>query len=112
MLDANLHKAPTINNKVFHSTCCKQSVAEALGLFDKTTAAILKCYFPKFIEAANLLSPFQNYRRSKFLPVLADWIEYWSSEQIANYKKFTLPTQSAKAFKITLRYHVAIRKIF
>ena len=54
--DANLHanfrKAPNLKTKVLYSGNCKQNVSNALAIFDETTIAAMKSYFPEKASAA------------------------------------------------------------
>ena len=45
-LDANLRKAPKVNNKVLHPRKYKQNLQLALHIFHETIVAAISSYFP------------------------------------------------------------------
>ena len=47
-----LRKAPKQTTKVLHPDNCKQNVPNALAIFDETTIAAVKLYFPEYASAA------------------------------------------------------------
>ena len=71
-LHANLRKAPKLTTKVLHPDNCKQNVPNALAIFDETTIAAVKSYFPEKASAAAFLTLFSkwwvlsNYRARVF----------------------------------------------
>ena len=116
--DANLHanfrKAPNLKTKVLYPGNCKQNVSNALAIFDETTIAAMKSYFPEKASATAFLTLFSKwwvFSNSKarystanylgnaaavgdnkpcFLRTMADWIQNWREKKIANCEKFTL----------------------
>ena len=60
-LHANLRKAPRLMTKVLHPGCCKQNVPNAFAIFDETTIAAVKSYFPEKASAAALLTLFTKW---------------------------------------------------
>ena len=55
-LHANLRKAPKLTTKVLHPGNCKQNVPNALAIFDETTIAAAKSYFPEKASTAAFLN--------------------------------------------------------
>ena len=135
-MDANLHvnlrKAPELTTKVLHPGNCKQNVPNALAIFDETTIAAVKSYFPEKASAAAFLTLFSkwwvlsnskarhstaNYlgnaavigdNKPSFLRAMADWIQNWQEKKIPNCEKFTLTLQTASAFVRTLKCHASL----
>jgi len=131
-MQANLKTATKISAKVLHPGNCKQSVSVALAIFDQSTSASIKYYFPERKDAAEFLHLFNvwwsisnskerfnsSYRlgnavvpgdnKPQFLRSLADWIETWESEKIRNAERFTLTAQTSYALRRTLRCHAAL----
>ena len=60
-LHANLRKAPKLMTKVLHPGNCKQNVPNALPVFDETTIAAVKSYFPEKASAAAFLMLFSKW---------------------------------------------------
>ena len=118
-LHANLRKAPKLTTKVLHPGNCKQNVPNALAIFDETTIAAVKSYFPEKASAAAFLTLFSkwwvlsnskarystaNYlgnaavigdNKPSFLRTMADWIQNWQEKKISICEKFTLTSQAA-----------------
>ena len=131
-LPAHLQAAPKLTSKVLHPGNCKQSVPPALAVFEESTAAGIKTYFPERDDAAGFLRLFnvwwkisnskQRYDSSnrlgnaatlgdnkpEFLRAFADWLDKWDSEKIPNCEKFTLTAQTSAALKRTLRCQAAL----
>ena len=55
-LHANLRKATKLTTKVLHPGNCRQNVPNALAIFDETTIAAVKSYFPEKASAAAFLA--------------------------------------------------------
>ena len=126
-LHANLREAPKLTAKVLHPGNCKQNVPNALAIFDETTIAAVKSYFPeKAGKFLTLLSKWwvlsnskarystANYlgnaavtgdKKPSFLRAMTDWIQNWQEKKILNCEKFTLTSQTASAFVRTLKCH-------
>ena len=105
-LHANLRKAPKPTTKVLHPGNCKQNVPNALAIFDETTIAAVKSYFPeKAGKFLTLLSKWwvlsnskarystANYlgnaavtgdKKPSFLRAMTDWIQNWQEKKIPN----------------------------
>ena len=118
-LHANLRKAPKLTTKVLHPGNCKQNVPNALAIFDETTIAAVKSYFPEKASAPvnlTLCSKWWVLSNSKarystanylgnaavigdnkpsFLRTMADWIQNWQEKKISICEKFTLTSQAA-----------------
>ena len=60
-LQANLRKAPRLTTKVLHPGNCKQNIPNALAIFDETTIAAVKSYFPERANAAAFLTLFSKW---------------------------------------------------
>ena len=60
-LHANLREAPKLTAKVLHPGNCKQNVPNALAIFDETTIAAVKSYFPEKASAAAFLTLFSKW---------------------------------------------------
>ena len=128
-LHANLRKAPNLTTKVLHPGKCKQNVPNALAIFDETTIAAVKSYFPEKTSAAAFLTLFSKWlvlsnskavystadylgnaavigdNKPSFLRLMADWIQNWQEKKIP---KFTLTSQTASAFVRTLKCHASL----
>ena len=63
--EANLHailrKAPKLTTKVLHPGNCKQNGLNAFAIFDETTIAAVKSYFPEKASAAAFLTLFSKW---------------------------------------------------
>ena len=57
-LHASLMKAPELTKKVLNPGSCKQNVPNALAIFDETTIAAVKSYFPEIESAVAFLRLF------------------------------------------------------
>ena len=103
-LGANLRKAPKLTTKVLQPENCKQNVPNTLAIFDETTIAAVKSYFPEKASAAAFLTLFSkwwvlsnskarystaNYlgnaavigdNKPSFLRTMADWIQNWQEK--------------------------------
>ena len=130
--NSNLKKAPKINAQVLHPRNCKQSVPPALAIFDETTIAAIKSYFPNRIDAAQFLNLFRiwwiisnsksrynkrnqighaailNDKKPKFLRAFADWISSWQEAKIPCCENFQLTAQTSAAMVKTLRSHASL----
>ena len=121
-LKANLRKAPKLTYQSLHLGNKKQSVTLALSIFDSTTIAACKSYFPDRGDVTGFLSlinhwwlvnnskrrfgpnPFcnaviPNDCKISFLNAMASWIEDWSSST----STLCLSKQTADALLRTLR---------
>ena len=131
-LHANLREAPKLTAKVLHPGNCKQNVPNALAIFDETTIAAVKSYFPEKASAAAFLTLFSkwwvlsnskarystaNYlgnaavigdNKQSFLRTMGDWIQNWQENKIPNCEKFTQTSQTASAFVRTLKCHASL----
>ena len=131
-LHANSRKAPKLTTKVLHPDNCKQMLQMLLKLFDETTTAAVKSYFPEKASAAVFLTLFgkwwvlsnskarystENYlgnaaviadNKPSFLRAMADWIQNWQEKKIPSREKFTLTSQTASAFVRTLKCHASL----
>ena len=120
-LKGNLKKAPKLTYEVLHPGNKKQSVPLALSIFDETTIAACRSYFPEredmayFLELINKWWLISNSKerfhpnpvgsavksedgKTEFFDTLADWIEAWSE-----CPAFTLTRQTSSALIRTLR---------
>ena len=120
-LKGNLRKCPKLSYTALHPGSKKQNVPLALAIFDQTTIAGIKSYYPNRYDIVGFLQIFniwwaisnskQRYSpnklnsavvssdgKMKFFVVLADWIEAWCKS-----KNFTLTQQTSAAFITTLR---------
>ena len=100
-LHANLKKAPRLTTKVLHPCNCKQNVPNALAIFNETTIAAWKSYFPEKASAAALLTLFSKWwvylipklgiqdKKLSFLRAVTDWVQNWQEKKIPNCEKFT-----------------------
>lgn len=126
---ANLRAAPKLTAEVLHPGNCKQNVAKALAIFDPSTIAAIRLYFPESKEAADFLHLFHvwwtvsnskqrfnsnnklgnaavpNDGKPQFLREMADWIDSWQDQKIPNCENFTLSAQTSAALTRTLRCH-------
>ena len=129
---ANLRAAPKLSANVLHPGNCKQNVPVALAIFDPSTIAAIKHYFPDSVDSAEFLDLMNTWwtisnskvrfnNRNKlgnaavrgdgkpeFLRNFANWLENWKSQQMANAQKFTLTAQTNAALVRTLRCHAAL----
>ena len=119
--------ANKLTYKVLHSGDNKQNVPLALAIFDPTTSAAIKSYFPErnaaaqFLRLINLWWTISNSKQQlnmsflcgdaakandckpTFLRKLADWFSEWKTQQPANTEKFTLSKQTTSAWVTNLR---------
>ena len=126
LLEANLRKAPKLTTNVLHPGNCKQNVPTALAMFPETTAAAVQSYFPDEKSTVDFLKLFSkwwvisnsktalntnNYlgnaavngdQKPSVLRAMAEWVQAWETERIANYEKFTLTAQTSSALVRTL----------
>lgn len=131
-LDAHLRAAPKISSNVLHPGNNKQSVPLALAIFDPTTTAAIRSYFPDKEDAAgflNLINVWWTISNAKgkvntnnrignaavfgdhkpeFLRALSQWLKQWDEAKIANCEKFTLSKQTSEALQKTLLCHAAL----
>ena len=121
-LQGHLRKAPRITYQAINPGNNKQNVSLALAIFDESTSAAIKSYFPDRLDAANILSCFHKLfvicnskqrfntanqlgnaavsggNKPDFLLSFADWVETWSA-----CPAFTLTSQTSHALITTLR---------
>ena len=120
-LKANLRKAPKLTYCALHPGNKKQSVSLALSLFEETTIAASRDYFPEREDMASFLGVIQKWwlianskeryhpnplgnaavaedGKTIFFRTLADWIEEWQMSPA-----FTLTSQTSTALISTLR---------
>ena len=120
-LKGNLRKAPKLTYKVLHPGNKKQSVPLALALFDDTTIAAIKSYFPERDDMSSFLEIFNTWwlicnskeryhvnplgnaivsgdGKTAYFRALANWIEEWQKSPA-----FTLTAQTSHALITTLR---------
>ena len=132
-LQAHLKAAPMLSAKVLHPGNCKQSVPVALAIFDPTTVAAIRTYFPVSEDAASFLSLIHIWwtisnakvkensshhlgnaakkgdNKPKFLRAFAQWLKEWEhSSRIANFEKFSLSSQTSQALQRTLLSHASL----
>ena len=129
---ANLRAAPKLTAKVLHPGNRKQNVPVALAIFDPSTIAAIKHYFPdngesaEFLDLMNIWWTISNSKvrynhrnklgnaavqgdgKPKFLTSFTDWLENWKNQQISNAHRFTLSAQTSAALVRTLRCHAAL----
>jgi hypothetical protein len=129
---ANLRAAPKLQANVLHPGNCKQNVAAALAIFDPSTIAAIRHYFPDHADSAGFLelvhvwwtisnsktifnsrnklgnAAVEGDGKPQFLRNLASWLENWKNQQISNAQKFTLTSQTNAALVRTLRCHAAL----
>ena len=55
-LQSGLKKAPKLNYQVLHPGNNKQESKLAAAIFDETTIAAVKCYFPERLDIAGFLT--------------------------------------------------------
>ena len=122
-LQAHLRKAPKITYQVTHPGSNKQqSVLLPLAIFQESTTAAIKSYFPNRLDAANFLTLFykvfvicnfkqrfnaasqpgnaviQGDHKPEFLLLVIYWVDIWSK-----CPSFTLTKQTSHALFPTLR---------
>ena len=121
-LQGNLRKAPKLTYKATHPGNNKQDVSLALAIFDETTSAAIRSYYPNRLDAANFLNLFhkvlvicnskQQFHTSNmlgnaaiaddnkpaFLDSVANWVKNWSLCSI-----FTFTKQTSHALVTTFR---------
>ena len=131
-VQANLRAAPKLTAQVLHPGNCKQNVSVALAIFEETTIAALKRYFPSRNDAAQILHAFHVWwsisnskqrfnsrnsignaavlgdRKPEFLRLFADWIAHWTNQRLPNSQKFTLTAQTSAALIRTMRCQAAL----
>lgn len=131
-LQAHLRSAPKLSASVLHPGNCKQSVPVALAIFDPTTIAAIRKYFPEREDAAGFLHLINvwwtisnskskvntSYRlgnaaifgdkKPQFLRALAEWIKKWDNAKIRNCERFTLSAQTSHALQRTLLCHASL----
>lgn len=126
---ANLRAAPKLTAEVLHPGNCKQNVSKALAIFESSTIAAIRMYFPECKEAADFLNLINiwwtisnskvrfnsnnklgnaavlNDGKPEFLRAFADWLKSWQDGKIPNCEKFTLSAQTNAAMVRTLLCH-------
>ena len=126
---ANLRAAPKLTAEVLHPGNCKQSVSKALAIFESSTIAAIRMYFPECKGAADFLqlintwwtisnskvrfnsnnklgnAAILNDGKPEFLRTFADLLANWQDQKIPNCEKFTLSPQTNAALVRTLRCH-------
>lgn len=129
---ANLRAAPKITASVLHPGNCKQSVPVALAVFDPSTIAAIRNYFPDKEDSAGFLNliyvwwtisnskvrfnsrdklgdaAVKNDGKPEFLRSFADWVDTWQNQKLRNTEKFTLSAQTSAALCRTLRCQAAL----
>ena len=129
---ASLRAAPKITASVLHPGNCKQSVPLALAVFEPSTIAAIRNYFPNKEDSAGFLNliytwwtisnskvrfnsrdklgdaAVKNDGKPEFLRNFADWVENWQNQKIRNAEKFTLSAQTSDALCRTLRCQAAL----
>lgn len=129
---ANLRAAPKLQANVLHPGNCKQNVTVALAIFNPSTIAAIRHYFPEhadsagFLELVNIWWTISNSKsrfnshyklgnaavkgdgKPQFLRSFASWLEIWKQRQIPNSQKFTLSGQTNAALVRTLRCHASL----
>lgn len=126
-MNGNLRMARKLTYQSLHPGNKKQNVSLALSVFDETTIAASRSYFPNrpdmssFLQLINswwLISNskvrfhpnalgnaiVKNDSRLKFLSELADWFEEWTN----GTSNFCLSKQTGKALILTLRSQVML----
>ena len=73
-LQAHLRAAPKITTSVLHPGSCKQSVPVAIAIFDPTTIAAIRQYFPEKKDSAS------------FLKIINVWWTICNSKMRFNFK--------------------------
>lgn len=126
-LEAGFKKARKINHSVLHPGNNKQDVSRALAIFDETTSAGIRSYFPSRCDAADFLNRMHKVflicnakeethgsdalgdavrsgdNKIEFLQAVANWIEQWS-----NISQFSLSVPTSKAIVISLRAQASL----
>ena len=125
-LQGNLRKAPKLSYRALHPGNKKQNVPLALSIFDETTIAAIKDYFPErkdmssFLEIINAWWMIANSKQRfhpnplgnavvdgdgkiEFFRKLADWIEKWQESPY-----FTLTPHTSSALIATLRAQASL----
>ena len=120
-LTANLKMAPKLSYQALHPGNKKQNVPLALAVFDETTIAAAKKYFPHRKDLSGFLTIFNTWwkitnsrvryepnsmgnaiekgdGKTEFYRALADWIDKW-----CECPYFTLTRQTGNALSFTLR---------
>ena len=127
---ANLRAAPKLEANVVHPGNCKQNVRLAKVIFDPSTIAAIKHYFPDITDSAGFLNLVNTWwvisnskgifddciklgnaavrgdGRPQLFRSLASWLENWKSQQISNAEKFTVTTNSPN--ELGLGTHITI----
>ena len=131
-LQANMRAAVKLTATVLHPGNAKQNVSLALAIFDPTTAAAVRKFFPEEKAAAEFLdliyiwwtlsnskttknsrhflgnAAVANDGKPQFLREMADWLEKWETMKIINAEKFTISAQTSQALQRTLRCHAML----
>ena len=125
-LQGNLRKAPKLSYRALHPGNKKQNVPLALAIFDETTIAAIKDYFPDRNDMSSFLdiihtwwmianskqrfhpNPIGNAvtdgdGKIEFFRKLADWIENWQKSPF-----FPLTPQTSSAMIATLRAQASL----
>ena len=125
-LKGNLRKAPKLSYRALHPGNKKQNVPLALAIFDESTIAGIKDYYPERNDMSSFLSIINTWwlianskeqfnpnpignavvdgdGKIQFFRELADWIEMWQKSP-----NFTLTAQTSGALITTLRAQAAL----
>ena len=120
-LQGNLKKAHKLSYRSLHPGNNKQNVTLALSIFDETTIAAIKSYFPERDDMSLFLEIFQKWwtianskqrfspnplgnaavagdGKTDFFRALANWVEEWQTSPA-----FTLTPNTSSALILTLR---------
>ena len=120
-LQSNLKKAHKLSYRSLHPGNNKQNVSLALSIFDETTIAAIKSYFPERDDMSSFLENFQKWwtianskqrfspnplgnaavagdGKTHFFMALANWVEEWQTSPA-----FTLTSNTSSALILTLR---------
>ena len=117
---------------MLHPGSCNQNVSPALAIFDESTSASIRSYFPDREDAAGFLqlvnmwwkianakslynnsdtlgsAATHNDKKPDFLRKFAEWINNWQNSKIKNCEKFQLSKQTSDALSLTLKCHAAL----
>ena len=131
-LQANLRKAPKLTYETLHPGHKKQNVQLALNIFEETTIAALKSYYPQRNDAIDFLKVIHSWwtisnsktkynthnklgnasiigdNKPEFFKKLADWLTLWQESQLPGSQKFTLTKQTSSALITTLQCTAAL----
>ena len=125
-LKGNLRKAPKLTYRALHPGNKKQNVPFALAIFDETTVAAAKDYFPERNDMSSFLSIINTWwlianskerfnpnpigdaviagdGKIEFFRQLADWIELWQESPY-----FTLTPHTSSAMIRSLRAQASL----